>query len=251
MDQDLIVPRVAFVINLAPSNSRQLSPTRLRHLIQLFESQRITATWAASDASTLKPLREQSDRQLLRDVALKLEAKSSLPKGPARDFNAAITAQIQSLSCVTGSAPSAVVGDASQLRHRSTILSQIGIEAIVDTSRAAQQRRPRAIGCGIWQLSTALQLPMVGWKQRLLRRKPSTRQIPELASEGFAVVSIDATALEQHSLRHMQSIEKFLKETSWAASRGQLEIVSLGEIAAGLNSQNQVKPQQSILRVAA
>ena len=246
MDQDLIVPRVAFVINLARNNSQQLSPTRLQHLVQLFESQRIAATWAASEASALKPLANRSDRRSVHDLALQLHTPAN-----TRQPNSNLAAQIQGFHHQLGQAPCAVIGNGSQLRNRANVLAQFGVQAVVCGPHETQPARPRAIGCGLWQVSPAVHLPWTTWKQRLLRRRPSLRHLSTVATDGIALVSIDSAALELHSLRHIGQFEKFLREISWSASRGQVEVASLSEVVAELATRNQARPQQSILRAAA
>ena len=252
MDQDFIVPRVAFVINLAPADSRQLSPTRLRHLIHLFRSNRVSATWAISDASMAQLLREQAgnlsaDQMALNMLALKGDAKTS-----SRGFTKQLSQELARVAAVVGSTPSVVVGNSSRLRSRMVLLSQLGIETIVsDGTDKRQNSRPRSLPCDVWHLSPQMQLPRTRLIQRLTRRGPSVREMISSAVDSTMLVSVSAPEVEKLSARGMQSFEKLVQQVSWAGSRGQIEQTTLSEIVADLRRRNQVKPQRSIMRVAA
>jgi hypothetical protein len=92
-------------------------------------------------------------------------------------------------------------------------------------------------------------------KPRLTRWLPTrATSVKELLASGCAgniLVEVAADEWEQVGVRGMQALEKLLRDVSWSASRGQLQVVTVSEIVADLASQHAVKPQRSILRLAA
>lgn len=252
MDQDFIVPRVAFVINLASNDSTQLSPARLRHLIHLFRSHRIQATWAVEDASMANLLQEQNSKLSPDRLALDLQSLESSPALANREFNAMLTAKLNSLAASMSEVPSAVYSHRAELRAQLPLLSQWGIRTVISVDRQqSSSTKPRALSCGLWQVKPSIELPRRGAWQSLLRRGPSVREISAAAVHGMVLVRVNSADFQKQSARQVQSFEKFLREASWGASRGQVELCSLAEIVDGLARRNRVRPQQSILKMAA
>ncbi len=252
MDRDLIVPRVAFVINLASSDSTRLSPARLRHLIHLFRSHRIHATWAVEDASMAALLQEQSAELSADHVALNLRHLETGPQLAGREFSAKLTTSMNDLASSLSEPPRVVLSNGTELRSRLPLLSKWGICSVVSTGQhRSQSARPRALSCGLWQVTPSIELPRRGMWQRMTRRGPSVREISAAAVQDTVLVSVNSTEFEKQSARHVQSFEKFLREASWGASRGQVDLCSVIEIVEGLAERHQVRPQQSILKVAA
>ena len=252
MDQALIVPRVAFVINIASGDSPRISPPRLRHLVHLFRSHRIHATWALEDARIAALLQEQSAELSADHVALSLRALESDPSLAAREFGGKLTAKMNSLASSLSEPPGAVLSSGSALRSRLPLLSDWGIHTVIRSSQVGSTgSRPRALACGLWQVTPSINLPRRSIWQRLVRRGPSVRELSAAAVDDTVVVGVNSTDFGKQSARHIQSFEKFLREASWGASRGQIELCSVAEIVAGLRERHQVRPQQSILKVAA
>lgn len=252
MDQDFIVPRVAFVINLAPAEGRQLSLTRLRHLVQLFHSHRVDATWAIGDASMAHLLREQGGNFNAEHAALNVRRIQADKKSGSRGFAQQLSQELARVTAVLGQSPSTVLGDSTKLRSCMVLLSQMGVETMIAESGEKQQSsRPRPLPCGMWHLSPNMHLPRTGLLERLTRRGPSVREMIAGAVDSTMLVSIAADQVERLSARGMQSLEQLVKEVSWAGSRGQIEPTTLTEIVANLRRCRQVKPQRSIMRVAA
>ena len=252
MDQQYIVPRVAFVINLAADDSQQLGLSRLHHLIHLFSSHRVSATWAIGDASTAQILREQTDASEAHQVALNMQALNAGSKSSSRGFTQQISQELARLAAVMGQTPSVVLGNSARLRSRLVLLSQLGIETILsDSSDKASRGRSRPLPCGMWQLTPCMQLPHTRILDRLTRRGPSVREMIASAVDATTLVRINANEFEKLSARSMQTFEKLLREVSWAASRGQIEQSPLAEIVGNLRQRRQMKPQRSIMRVAA
>jgi len=252
MDQAVIVPRVAFVINLAQANSPKPNLARLRHLVHLFRGHRVAATWAVADAARARLLQDSSSNSAASEIALSVDDTWAAAHLSHTHFGNELDNRLASLTNSAGATPTLVVGDLGMLRSRMANLSEQGIRAIF-TSRpsASVATKSRPLPCGLWQL-----VPNVRWpKRRLSRwlpsRPTSVRDLMASASEGSILVSVESAELERVGARGLQTFEKLLREVSWIASRGQMLISTVSEIVANLVSRSEVKPQRSILRLAA
>ncbi len=252
MDQAVIVPRVAFVINLAQTDSRKPNLARLRHLVHLFRGHRVAATWAVADASRARLLRDSSPSSAASEIALTVDASWGAAHLSHTRFGNELDNRLAGLTNSAGTTPALVVGDLGLLRSRMTNLSERGIRAVF-TSRpsASVAIKSRPLPCGLWQL-----VPNVRWPKRSLSRwlpsrHTSIRELIASASEGSILVSVESAELERVGARGLQTFEKLLREVSWSASRGQMLISTVSEIVADLVSRREVKPQRSILRLAA
>lgn len=252
MDQTGIVPRVAFVINLAQADSPRPNLARLRHLLHLFRGHRVAATWAVADASQTRLLRDSSPGSASGEIALTVgDTWGAAQVSPSR-FGKELANRLAGLTSFVGATPTLVVGDSRQLSSRMTSLSEQGIRAIFASScPTSDAAKSRPLPCGLWQL-----VPSVRWpKRRLTRwlpsRSTSVRDLLASACEGAVLVSVESAELQRVSARGLQSFEKLLREVSWSASRGQMQISTVSEIVADLVSRREVKPQRSILRAAA
>ncbi len=252
MDQAVIVPRVAFVINLAPTDSPRPNLARLRHLVHLFRGHRVAATWAVADASWARLLRDSSPSSAATEIALTVDDTWGAAHLSHLRFGNELGNRLAGLANSAGTTPTLVVGDLSSLRSRMTNLSEQGIQAIFASwPSASVATKSRPLPCGLWQL-----VPSVRWpKRRLSRwlpsRPTSVRDLMASASEGSILVSVESAELERVGARGLQTFEKLLREVSWSASRGQMLISTVSEIVADLVSRREVKPQRSILRLAA
>jgi len=185
--------------------------------------------------------------QTPHEFALTIDAVSCSTEIPPRHFreilsrNLAVSRQLQA---------TVIVGDPRQLRSRMSILAEQGIRAIV-----AQPSSPEAVGsrplpCGLWKLEPTFWLPQPRRLSGLL--PPPRLSVARLmAVGGTHVVVIDASAPNRMSARQLQRIERFLEDLSEVARRKQISICSVNEIVANLAGLREVKPQRSILRVAA
>ena len=251
-DHAVIVPRVAFVINLAQTDSPRPNLARLRHLVHLFRGHRVAATWAMAEASRARLLRDSSPSSAASEIALTVDDSWGAAQVSHSCFDNELGIRLAGLANSAGAMPTLVVGDLGALRNRMTSLSERGVRAIF-TSRpsAADMTKARPLPCGMWQL-----VPNVRWpKRRLSRwlpsRHTSVRDLLASASEGSILVSVESSELERIGARGLQSFERLLREVSWSASRGQMLISTVSEIVADLVSRREVKPQRSILRAAA
>jgi hypothetical protein len=251
-DQNGIVPKVAFVINLAQADSPRPKRTRLRHLVHLFQGHRVAATWAVADASQTRLLGDSATSSTINEIALTVNNTWAAAEVSHSRFGNELSSRLAGLTNSTGARPTLVVGDLGAMRSRMTTLSEQGIRAICSsTTSAAETTNSRPLPCGLWQLA-----PSVCWPRRRLSRwlpsrSTSIKDLAASAAEGTILVSIESTELERVSARGLQSFEKLLREVSWSASRSQLQISTVSEIVADLASRREVKPQRSILRAAA
>jgi hypothetical protein len=256
MERTPNLPRLAFVINLGSDATLEPDDNRVRHIAHLFHSHRLPAAWAVFDAKRAKLV---SAAQLgLTDNALALMTSHD-GNLPAKQFQTKLHNQFAALSRVTGTSISLVLGDAAQLRLQAALLSEKGIAAIIShssmarASAHAQASSPRHLGCGLWQLTPSLTIPL---RSRLWRMLPAQRcTVKQLIAAGentgTTLVEVNAEELGRGSAHQLQSFEKLLREISWAASHNQLAMVTMSEVVAELDDVRRIKPQRSILRTAA
>jgi hypothetical protein len=251
-DQNGIVPKVAFLINLAQADCPRPNLARLRHLVHLFRGHRVAATWAVADASRTRLLGDSSSSSTVSEIALTVDDSWGAAAVSHSRFGNELGSRLAGLTKSTGAAPTLVVGDLRPLRARMTTLSALGIRAVCSsTSPTAAATNSRPLPCGLWQL-----VPNVRWPRRRLSRwlpsrSTSIKDLLASASEGAILVSVESAELERVSARGLQNFEKLLREVSWSASRGQMQISTVSEIVDDLVSHREVKPQRSILRAAA
>jgi hypothetical protein len=251
-DQNGIVPKVAFVINLAQADCPRPNLARLRHLVHLFRGHRVAATWAVADASQTRLLRDSSSNSTMNEIALTVDASWAASQVSQSRFGNELGSRLAGLTKSTGAAPTLVVGDLQAMRPRMTTLSQHSVGAIFsNTLPLADAKGSRPLPCGLWQLNPTVRWPKRRLSRWLPSRSTSIKDLCASASEGAVLVSIESAELERVSARSLQNIEKLLRELSWSASRGQMQIATVSEIVADLVSQREVRPQRSILRTAA
>lgn len=251
-DQARIAPRVAFVVNLEPLDAPSPNLARLRHLVHLFRGHRVAATWAVADASQARLLRDSSSSSAGSEMALMIDRNWAAVQTSRSRFADELRDRLASLADAVGAMPSTVAGEIELLRSRIVSLSDQGIRAILASCPSASfSGRSRPLPCGLWHL-----VPNASWpKRRLSRwlpsRPTSVRELISRESEGVILVSIESAKLKRAGARGLQSFEKLLREVSWSASRGQMQISTLSEIVDDLLCRRESKPQRSILRPAA
>jgi hypothetical protein len=251
-DQNGIVPKVAFLINLAQADSPRPNRARLRHLVHLFHGHRVAATWAVADASQTRLLGDSLTSSTISEIALTVNNTWGGAEVSHSRFGNELSSRLAGLTKATGARPTLVVGDLGALRTRMTTLSEQGIRAICSsTSQATDTTNSRPLPCGLWQMSPSVRWPKRRLSRWLPSRSTSLKDLTTSAAEGAILVSVESAELERVSARGLQSFEKLLREVSWSASRSQMQIATLSEIVADLASSREVKPQRSILRTAA
>lgn len=252
MDHGVILPRVAFVINLAQADSSRPNLARLRHLVHLFRGHRVAATWAVADPSRARLLRDSSPSSAASEIALTVDDIWGAAHVSHARFDKELRDRLMGLTDSANVRPTIVVGDLRALSGRMANLSELGIQAIfANSSPASDTTRSRPLPCGLWQLVPSVRLPKRRLSRWLPSRSTSVRDLLASASEGAILVSVESAELERTGARGLQSFEKLLREVSWSASRGQMLISTVSEIVADLASRREVKPQRSILRAAA
>lgn len=257
-EQATIVPRLAFVINLAHSAKTHGSQkahglqsvglgARREHLIHLFRGYRLPATWAVADAAQARLLRDAAAHR----IALTLDGSLTSPAQSAARFGRELSHRLAGLADACGT-PDLVVGDHGLLASRMATLSELGIRAIFTSSApAAAPLKPRRLPCGMWLLAPRVQLPKRRFSRWLPMRATSLKELLASACDGNILASVAADECEQAGVRAMQNLETLLRDVSWSATSGQLQVATISEVVADLTERNAVKPQRSILRVAA
>jgi len=249
----IAAPRIAFVVDLTAADRDEANTARVHHLVHLFSGHRLPATWTVDSPERAKQLRSQHPAPTKVEVSLKIDQHWLSPLSSHSQFQAALSSRISALNTASGTPTQLVVGDPQLLRSRAAILAEQGISGIFSErpdSSAPAKLRP--LPCGLWQLEPSFCIPPKRSLFNFLsRRCPSTKQL--LATEGAntTLVLVQSAELGQAGARALQGLEKLLREISWAASRDQLVVSTVGETLAELANQRAVKPQQSILKAAA
>jgi hypothetical protein len=250
-EQAAIVPRLCFVINLAHAENAGPNLARLKHLVHLFRGHRLPATWAVADAAQTPLLRDFAATAVRHQIGLSLDESWAAAHHGAARFGDELSHRLARLSNASGST-TLLVGDRGQLGSRMRVLAELGIRAIFTSfSQAATPLKPRPLPCGMWLLAPRVRLPKPRLTRWLPTRATSVKELLASACAGNVLVEVAADEWERIGVRGMQALEKLLRDVSWSASRGQLQVVTVSEIVADLAGQYAVRPQRSILRLAA
>ena len=254
MSQATIVPRVAFVLNLGVNEASQPDTARLKHLTHLFQGHRLPATWVVEDAQHAKMLAPQRTASpITTEVALAIEGLWSEVETPPTVFRKELNSRCAAVRAAAESSIELVAGCPQQLRTKASLLSEQGIRGILSSTEDRNAPNSRSLPCGLWQLEYQLRIP----QKRSITSWFSTRSvslkklISADASRETAIVAVDTSQLGNSSARSLQAFEKMLREVSWAASRNQIAVTTAGAVIAELSNHRAVKPQRSILKVAA
>jgi len=247
------VPRVAFVVDLTAADRGEANVARMHHLVHLFSGHRLPATWTVDSPERAKSLRKQHASPAAIEVALKIDQQWLSPLSSTSQFRAALKSRILALAAASGASTHLVVGSPQLLRPRAAILAEQGITGVF-----AQQKdgptpvKLRPLPCGLWQLEPSFCIPP---KRSLInfwaRRCPSTKQLLATGGTETTLVMVQSSEFGRSGARALQGLEKLLREISWAASRDQLIVTTVGETLIKLADGRAVKPQRSILRAAA
>ena len=146
-----------------------------------------------------------------------------------------------------------MVGDPQLLRSRAAILAEQGISGVFsERSGRSSPALPRPLPCGLWHLEPSFCIPRKFRLANLLgKRRLSAKHLLADGRAKTTLVMVQSADLGHAGARGLRGIEKLLREISWAASRHQLIVSTVGELLAELVSQRTVKPQQAILILAA
>lgn len=254
MDQSTIVPRVAFVINLGPAESDGPQVARVHHLIHLFHGHRLPATWEVADAERVRLLQTKQISTDVDELALTVDAHWCGQQVSKTRFRNELIERLARLQTAGTAATTLVVSETPIPRNHVAILAEQGIRAILTGSvERCVTAKPRPLPRGVWQLAPNVLVPQ---KHRFplwlpLHRTTARQLIAAGTAGGTTIVGVQSAQLGRSSARSLQQIEKLLREVAWAASRNQLVPVTVGQIVAELTIAHEVKPQRSILRLAA
>jgi len=243
MQPSPIVPSVALVINLVSPVSSGPGVDGVLAWSGLFRRLGLPATWVIDEPKQAKLLAETQ----LASSGLASSELALAPRGdsPGRFFSD-LANRLAAVRAVAGQQASVVVGDPRQLRPRAAMLAELGIGAVVSDGQSTfAAKPPKQLPCGLWQLEPTVRV--AGTKRRwtlLPARRMSLTQVLDSRMAAEAVL-IEIAADE------MSRCENLLHEIAQAAGEQQLVVSTVSQIAAKLASQHEVKPQRSILRVAA
>ena len=254
MDEAKTMPQVAFVMNLAGSQGTETRSARIQHLVHLFHGHRLPATWVVADLECAKLLSAQhSASSFETEIAIPVEGAWSEADTPPSSFRRQLAERCAAIRAAANSEIGLVAGDPRTLRSRAALFAEQDIRGILSLEQDSSAKSSRPLPCGMWQLEMHFQIPQVRrLSQWFSGRRISTKQLVAAGRErSTTLIGIDTGKLGTSNARSLRSFEKLLREVSWAASRNQLTVTTVGEVVNELASQRAVKPQQSILRSAA
>jgi len=247
------VPRVAFVVDLTTADRGEANVARMHHLVHLFSGHRLPATWVVDSPERVKSLGKQHSTSAAIEIALKIDQLWLSPLSSHSQFRTALDSRISALTAASGVATHLVVGDPQLLRPRAAILAEQGITGVFAQKKdGPTPAKLRPLPCGLWQLEPSFCIPP---KRSLInfwaRRCPSTKQLLATGGTDTTLVMVQSSEFGRSGVRALQGLEKLLREISWAASRDQLIVTTVGETLVKLADGRAAKPQRSILRAAA
>lgn len=245
-------PRTAFVVDLGDAPMQPADIARLHHLIGLFRSHRIPTTWAVGNAERATLLHQEGLASEVDKLALSLGSHPTEPVAK-KQFRSQLASQVIDLGIASGLKIEVVTGDSHMLRGHAPLLAEQGVRAIVSMGQPKNaELAPRSLPLGIWQFTPGLWIPQPSRLSRLLFSQIATaKQWIVRMEESATVIAISSTQLGHLSPRKLRQLERFVRDIAWSASRGQLELTTIGQLASELTSAAEVQPQQSILRMAA
>ena len=253
MKPAITVPRVAFVVDLSGADPDQANAARVHHLVHLFSGHRLPATWTVDSPERVVQLRKQHTSPEKVEVALKIDRHWLSPLSSQSQFRAELESRISALTAASGTSTHLVVGDPQLLRSRVAILAEQGVTGIfAERQNCSTPAKLRPLPCGLWQLEPGFCIPPKRSLLNLLvRRCPTTKQLLAVKEANPTLVMVQSTELGRAGARALQGLEKLRREMSWASSRAQWMVATVGETVAELADHRAVQPQQSILRSAA
>lgn len=199
----------------------------------------LTSTWIVDQSSQAKVL---ADSMAGFELAAAASARS-----PQR-LRTEITNLQAGLQAISGTEVSVVAGEPHQLRSRAALLADMGISVVVPLAPSTSEaKQPRQLPYGLWQLDPTVTLPRARTRWSLLpARRPCVAQLTSAGPSSLA-----ALTLSQASNSDVNSYLKLLQEVATSSRQDEIKVVTAGQMATALSSQNETKPQRSILRRAA
>jgi len=246
------IPRTAFVVDLGDAPMQPADTARLHHLIGLFRSHRIPTTWAVGNVQRAALLSQKGPLTKTDRLALSLGGPAAKP-ATKQQFRSLLASQVIDFGIASGLKIESVTGDPGLLRGHAPLLAEQGVRAILSTAPAKRDEVAlRSLPLGIWQFTPGLRIPQPSRLSRLFFPQiVPARQWVVRPGESPLVVAIDSTQMGRLSPRKLRQLERFVHDIAWAASRGQVELTTIGQLASERTIAAEVQPQQSILRMAA
>jgi hypothetical protein len=202
----------------------------------------IAATWAIEKPHQVKQLSNAVRQPAVVEIALKLNASASATamETIARDVECFHAADLD-LAAIE--VPTSRPRGAFERRF-----SQLGIRAIIGSTRRGKSTVIRSLPFGICEFTPHVQAPdRRRWLSALGRR--STFEFVNNASP--AVVSIDLARTGSTNSRAWRELTGLIDRAADAHRQKTARILTITELAAILSRQSSSRPQRSILRTAA
>ena len=240
-----IVPSVALLINLSPASEMAQNAEKSQVLVSQLGNLGLSATWVIDEARQVNRLGHGQLATTAQEVALTANERT-----PQR-LRSELSNRQAAVQATSGHVVSVIAGDPQQLRARAALLADLGIRAVVSQSHAAAVAKPpRLVPCGLWQLEASVTLPQRRHRWSLLptRRLTIARLLSMNPVRQPITVAIDPGQLSGRDLHRCQQL---LQDIAAAKNQQLLKVATVSEVVAQLASQHEIKPQRSILRMAA
>lgn len=253
MDQISSVPRVAFVVDLGSTGLYEGNSARIEHLVHLFVGHRIPAIWIVGSQAHASLLHARRSGSQHHELALNIEPTQLQQPKTRLQLRDQLASKIAELSADGETTIDLVAGESEAFRSQETVLAELGIRGVVAT-RPGQEpsEKPRPLPCGLWQFEPTVRVPQkLSLANIFYRPRLSAKRLIASNPQSTTIVMVESAELGRLNAGKLRGIEKLLREVSWAASRDQLIVSTVGEELVDLARQRAIKPQRSILRVAA
>jgi len=245
--------KVAITVNIGSLGNPEKTKSATRQLVQLAAEHHLPVTWAVDSADQLPwvaPIQKGSDKHC---IALLVDDSWAGPEVSQSAFRDQLASRLEAFS----RQPTAVlIRSTCNSRPWLEQLTQQGLTTVlVDSSdiRANKDRNqvtPRPMPWGLWKLSSNAYLPI---RKRWFRFAPSValqHGSCESASSGMHVI-IHTQQLAEQGRGALQQIRRLLHKISWAKSARELNVVTAEDWVRAVTENSTVRPQRSILRIAA
>jgi hypothetical protein len=238
--------RLIFVIHLEGPESTPADVARIQHVVHLFRGHRVRATWSIANCQSLQRMHQRALLGESDELAL---AISPLEVG-SQTFRASLRKRLSMIQSATGTKIGLITGEPTSLRSHAAFLSEQHLRGVLSNIPLRPHLPTCApLPCGLWQLSHTLAIPQTSWLARWLPGGSDLRRLnKQIANHEIVLISVDAPRIAHTSPRHLQSLERLLREVSLSASRDEIAITTAGEIIDELSAHRTPRPQHSILK---
>ncbi len=249
--------KIAITVDLGEMCALDKDRSHIKSLVQLIGDHHFPVTWAVDSAKHLPwvaPLQNGSDKQ---DIAMIVADSWASPEGSQNAFRDQLSRRLEAFQR-EGITPTAVlIRSTCNARSRLGPLAQHGLATVLADASHGRARRnrhdvaPRPIPWGLWELSTNVNLPT---RNRWLRfafsmRLPKSGRTSTASSGMHGMIHAQQIAAQGRGA--MQQVRQFLHKVAWARSARNLDVVTAADWTATAAENSTVRPQRSILRIAA